>query len=331
MINFGGTEDRWGSGREPHQRPNRVELTLRQHPVRPRSPLSVSPFSSNKIYRGIEVANVEDGPNAEEQPQGHAQELVIGSSFPDPQLCSGDDAENGDKKGEFEETSGESLHAPRSSSATITPNRELKPAHEALPDHCGWNDLKTLPSAEIENALKVISTLGHGSMGAVDEVRAPKPENWSFVRKRVLLPFSKRTQILEIVKEEASIIKGLAHAHIIHIIDTYRVSSRNARSRVTHSCAHLINIAILDNSTNMAPIDEALAALKSLNLGEKINFTQIAQEYSCDRSTLSRRWRGVQGTMAQKHENQRLLNDTQERELLSYIDVLTCQGLPPTR
>ncbi|KAF1993397.1 hypothetical protein P154DRAFT_582854 [Amniculicola lignicola CBS 123094] len=44
----------------------------------------------------------------------------------------------------------------------------------------------------------------------------------------------------------------------------------------------------------MAPIDEALAALKSLNLGEKINFTQIAQEYSCDRSTLSRRWRGVQ-------------------------------------
>ena len=53
----------------------------------------------------------------------------------------------------------------------------------------------------------------------------------------------------------------------------------------------------------MAPIDDALAALKSLKLGEQPNFTQVADKYGCERSTLSKRWRGVQGSMAQKIKN----------------------------
>ena len=35
--------------------------------------------------------------------------------------------------------------------------------------------------------------------------------------------------------------------------------------------------------------------------------------------------------MAQKVENLQLLNKTQEKELLLYIDGLTAQGLPPTQ
>jgi hypothetical protein len=81
----------------------------------------------------------------------------------------------------------------------------------------------------------------------------------------------------------------------------------------------------------MAPIDDALEALRSLKVGESINLTQIADEYGCNRSTLSKRWRGVQGTMAEKLENSRLLNDTQTKELLQYIEGLTARGLPPTR
>jgi len=39
----------------------------------------------------------------------------------------------------------------------------------------------------------------------------------------------------------------------------------------------------------------------------------------------------VQGSMAQKIENQQLLNNTQQAELLLYIEGLTARGLPPTQ
>jgi hypothetical protein len=53
----------------------------------------------------------------------------------------------------------------------------------------------------------------------------------------------------------------------------------------------------------MAPIDDALAALESLQLGEQPNLTNFADKYGCNRTTLSKQWRGVQGLMAQKIEN----------------------------
>jgi len=43
----------------------------------------------------------------------------------------------------------------------------------------------------------------------------------------------------------------------------------------------------------MAPIDDALAALKLLQLREKPNLTQVAEKYRCNWSTLLKRWRGV--------------------------------------
>ena len=81
----------------------------------------------------------------------------------------------------------------------------------------------------------------------------------------------------------------------------------------------------------MDPLRAALQSLKSLKLGESPNYTQVAKKYGCERSTLSRRHRGVQGTYAAKTENERLLTFTQEKELIIYIDGLTGRGLPPTR
>ena len=92
---------------------------------------------------------------------------------------------------------------------------------KTLPNHCGWNDLKSLSSGEIEKSLRIVSTLGHGSMGLVDEVRGPNDEKAPFVRKRVFLPHFKRAQLLRIVREEAKVIERLTHIHIVHIIDTY--------------------------------------------------------------------------------------------------------------
>jgi hypothetical protein len=53
----------------------------------------------------------------------------------------------------------------------------------------------------------------------------------------------------------------------------------------------------------MAPIDDALAALELLQLGEQPNLTNFADKYGCNRTTLLKRWRGVQGLIAQKIKN----------------------------
>ena len=59
----------------------------------------------------------------------------------------------------------------------------------------------------------------------------------------------------------------------------------------------------------MDPMELALESLKSLKLGEKPNYTQVAKKYGVERSILSRHHWGVQGTYAEKCKNQRLLND----------------------
>ncbi|KAF2179919.1 hypothetical protein K469DRAFT_452292, partial [Zopfia rhizophila CBS 207.26] len=77
-------------------------------------------------------------------------------------------------------------------------------------------------------------------------------------------------------------------------------------------------------------LELALEELKSLEPGQKVNFTATAKKYGCDRSTLSKRFRGLQASREQQYENQRHLNDQQEKSLLQYIDDLCKRGLPPT-
>jgi hypothetical protein len=81
----------------------------------------------------------------------------------------------------------------------------------------------------------------------------------------------------------------------------------------------------------MDPYKATLESLKSLKLGETPNYTQTAKKYGVDRTGLSRRHRGVQGTRAEKYENDRLLNTIQELQLVQYIQELGKHGLPPTR
>lgn len=49
-----------------------------------------------------------------------------------------------------------------------------------------------------------------------------------------------------------------------------------------------------NNSTAMAPIDNALAAIKALDLREKLVYQRIADKFGVDRSTLARRHKGAQ-------------------------------------
>ena len=59
----------------------------------------------------------------------------------------------------------------------------------------------------------------------------------------------------------------------------------------------------------MDPIDAALASLASLQPGEKPNISKTAREFGCDRSFLSKRFRGLAGSRKAQYQEQRHLNE----------------------
>jgi hypothetical protein len=54
----------------------------------------------------------------------------------------------------------------------------------------------------------------------------------------------------------------------------------------------------------MAPIDDALAYLKSLSPGESFQYTKVSETFGVDRRTLARRHKGLTQLMTTKHEQQ---------------------------
>jgi hypothetical protein len=81
----------------------------------------------------------------------------------------------------------------------------------------------------------------------------------------------------------------------------------------------------------MSPIDKALAAIESRELGEGVSHNEYAAKYGVSPSTLSRRVRGITSSKKDGMGKQQALHPTQELELCRYISELTVKGLPPTR
>ena len=95
-----------------------------------------------------------------------------------------------------------------------------------------------------------------------------------------------------------------------------------------HQKSHLPKSHYFYNyTTKMADIDAALADLR---LQDKPNITANAKKYHCNRSTLSRRFHGVTKSREDEGDLRRLLNNTQLKVLIKYINDLTKRGLPPT-
>jgi hypothetical protein len=92
---------------------------------------------------------------------------------------------------------------------------------------------------------------------------------------------------------------------------------------------HLFSTRII--STTMAPIDDAIAELESLQPGEKLCYTTTAKKHGVVRSTLMQRYTGQTRARNERDLDQWKLNPQQEHELILYIEHLTRQGLPPTR
>ena len=71
-----------------------------------------------------------------------------------------------------------------------------------------------------------------------------------------------------------------------------------------------------DNSTTMGSIEDAIAFLRS---SDDPNIVAVAERFSFNRSTLSKRFRGKTGSVARRIEGRRLLTNKQEQELVKQI------------
>ncbi|KAF1963881.1 hypothetical protein BU23DRAFT_640646 [Bimuria novae-zelandiae CBS 107.79] len=81
----------------------------------------------------------------------------------------------------------------------------------------------------------------------------------------------------------------------------------------------------------MDPIQAAIDEIESREQGEDFSYTEVATRYGINRSTLSRRHRGVTASRAATTNDQQKLNLQQEQELVRYIKGLTERHIPPTR
>jgi hypothetical protein len=81
----------------------------------------------------------------------------------------------------------------------------------------------------------------------------------------------------------------------------------------------------------MSRIEEALAAIETLDEGEHFTYTSIPNTYGVSRVTLARRHQGILASRTEQAIKQQLLNPQQELELVQYIARLTEDGLSPAR
>jgi hypothetical protein len=85
-----------------------------------------------------------------------------------------------------------------------------------------------------------------------------------------------------------------------------------------------------DNFLTMTPIEKAIAAIESRDLGDKLIYQEYADWFSVSRSILSQSHHGCQAMQEAKIFDQTKLTPQQEEELVLYIRNLTERGLLPT-
>jgi hypothetical protein len=85
-----------------------------------------------------------------------------------------------------------------------------------------------------------------------------------------------------------------------------------------------------DNFLIMTPIEKAIAAIESRDLGDKLIYQEYADWFSVSRSILSQSHHGCQAMQEAKIFDQTKLTPQQEEELVLYIRNLTERGLLPT-
>jgi transposase len=112
----------------------------------------------------------------------------------------------------------------------------------------------------------------------------------------------------------------------------YTVSWHKVR-RVTNRATPSQSLHTLTcrNSMDLDPINAAIAAIESRELGESFSYREIAEKFGVVRSTLTRRHKRFIDASQVPYNNRLKVHPQQEKELLQYITRLTECGLPPTR
>ena len=77
-------------------------------------------------------------------------------------------------------------------------------------------------------------------------------------------------------------------------------------------------------------MDSIDAALADLALQNTPNYAATAKKFNVNRTTLSRRHRGITAPRGYAPNGMQLLSDEQTKGLINYINQLTERGLPPT-
>lgn len=81
----------------------------------------------------------------------------------------------------------------------------------------------------------------------------------------------------------------------------------------------------------MSNEEQIQLAIAHLNRLEKPNLTAVAKKFGLNRSTLSKRYKGISVSKQQSiSETRQRLNEVQEDEILRHIDALTNKFIPPT-
>ena len=83
----------------------------------------------------------------------------------------------------------------------------------------------------------------------------------------------------------------------------------------------------INNSINISAIK---LAIDDLNSQEAPKIKETAIKYGVKPSTLSRRWRGKTVSREDYRENKSLLNNEQQKALITEINRLSAFGTPPT-
>jgi hypothetical protein len=86
-----------------------------------------------------------------------------------------------------------------------------------------------------------------------------------------------------------------------------------------------------DISTTMNKVHNAIADLESRDHVEPYTYDEVAREYGCSRSAVSRRWRGVSRPRADCVADSLAFPPQQESALIEYVAKLHIEGLAPTR
>jgi hypothetical protein len=102
---------------------------------------------------------------------------------------------------------------------------------EIRPKAFGWAENHLVLGPTDEDILVATNHLGHGSLGVVEEVRRIGGQFPTLVRKRVKLPPQRKraAAYLNIVQEEARILRSLVHPHIVTLIGSYEDMKQSRR------------------------------------------------------------------------------------------------------